>query len=124
MKIEQKEYVEWKSYNGVRYLHISFCEARDLDALGVLMRVIDTIKTEPIESIRVISDVTHMDVSFNTHKTITVMSKMYQKLIYKSAFIGMNKVVQPFYGLYRAMTGSKSIVLETEEEALEYITSG
>ena len=110
------ENIYWAAYNGFKYLHIDFANTEyDLDVSVIVRDLLKLLDGEAENSVRILSDVSEMDVSFNTQVTIRVISKEYQHLIKKSAFIGVGSILFPFIKVYRLYTGSKGVIFKTDE---------
>ena len=108
--------------NGVTYLHIDLTNTEDdYDVLEIIRDLIMLLEKQKDNSIIVVTDVTDMDVSFNTQQTIRVMLKRYQHVFRKSAFTGVGPYLIPFYKLYKLSTGSKAELFTTYEEAVSYL---
>ena len=122
--IEKKisDNLHWGVYKEVTFLHVDFRKTEDdLDVLEIIRDVMKVLDNESDYSVRILTDATDMDVSFNTQKTIRTMLKDYQHVQKKSAMTGVGAALIPFHKLYKIFTGSRAVLFRTYEEALEYL---
>lgn len=115
--------VFWSESHGVRHLTLDFSDLDDCGVLAVILYVYKLMKLENNTSIRILTDVTNLDIGFSTQITLKKLSKELQPLILKSAMIGVDGFLMPLYKIYSSFTGSKAKIFRSKSEALEYILS-
>lgn len=113
--------VYWKMGYNQRYLFLDFKGLGDQFLLETIFFVNDLVRLEPLNSIRIITDVRGMNVSMNTHFIVRSLSKERQKYLLKSAMIGVSGVSVPFFKIYKTFTHTKTVLFDNIDEAEKHI---
>lgn len=115
--------VLWKTNQGKRYLHVDFAGLDDYEIIRVTKDLGEIMLNEPDNSIRIITLVKGLNVGFNCHSHIRQLSKNVQPKIFKSAIVGLNSIIMPFFMVYKQFTGTKAELFKTEKQGVQYICS-
>jgi hypothetical protein len=111
---------QWIEYKGIKYLYLNY---QDLDDVGIWELTLEFFNMLPYiedKSLYLILDCTGLNVTYKTYTKIKDVAKSAQPKINKSVFVGLNSYSRTLYNVYRRFTGSKTVLLDTVDEALAY----
>ena len=123
MSILLEDRLRWIAHLNETYLLMDLSNLNDVQILEVLMRTSEIYKKAKESSIRILVDVSNLKATSTSFATLRRVSKDGQKYLYRSTIVGMPKYVKPFFPFYKSFTGSKAVLFNTREDALEFLFS-
>lgn len=116
--------VYWTVKDRKNYLTMDFSNLSDDMVIFDMVYYVDSIlKDLPLNSVRVLTNLSGMKINMNTFNTLKNFSKKNQQFIFKSAIIGISEVLQPFLKIYTSFTGSKASFFSSKEQAITFLVT-
>ncbi len=123
MSISLDNRLSWVNHSKGAYLLMDLSGLNDVQIMEILMCCTEIYKNAKESSIRILVDVSNLKATSTSFATLRRVSKDGQKYLYKSTIVGMPQYVKPFFPFYKSFTGSKAVLFDTREGALEFLFS-
>ena len=113
--------VSWESEEGVKVLSLDFSGLENLQIVGPLRQASDELKFHPRDYAVALVDVSKVKASYTSLKLVKEASISIHGKVKKSAIIGINSSIMPFYKAYKKITGSKAKLFDCKDSAMDYL---
>ena len=115
--------ISLKKHLDSEYLYLDLRGLSSMEMSKVTMDLSNMISLAEDNSLRLIINVKGETLTLSGYSIIKVIAKQAQRKIRDTAFLGINKNRTVFFNMYKKFTGSRAIMAQSLEEALNHVFS-